>query len=56
MAGVKKSETGEKRILSGLDHELNDMIEELAGTEMDYDPAIEAVSIEAILNSDLDED
>ena len=49
MVDVKKSEPSEKEILEKLDHELDEMIEQLAGTEMDHDPAIEEAAVEATL-------
>jgi len=52
----KKPDSSDQAILEKLNEELGPMIEELAGTELDYDPAVEAASIEAIRNSDTDEE
>ncbi|HVN29498.1 MAG TPA: hypothetical protein VMT64_13465 [Candidatus Binataceae bacterium] len=46
MADVKESESDEK-VLERLDNELDKMVDQLGGTEMDYDPAIAAAAVEA---------
>jgi hypothetical protein len=56
MSDVKKSDVDEQVILQKLDRELDSMIDKLAGTEMDYDPAIENASVEATLHADSDDE
>ncbi len=52
MADVKKSDADERTILERLDRELDSMIDRLAGTEADFDPAIETAALEAIERED----
>jgi hypothetical protein len=56
MSDVKKSDADEQVILDKLDHELDSMIDKLAGTEMDYDPASEAAAVEATQQPDSDDE
>jgi hypothetical protein len=49
---AKKSSRAEQAILEKLENELDSMIGQLAGTPMDYDPATEAASLEAVQNVD----
>jgi|HubBroStandDraft_3_1064219.scaffolds.fasta_scaffold2808823_1 hypothetical protein len=54
MLDVKKSDVDEQALLEKLDRELDSMIEKLAGTEMDYDPATAAAAVEATQRADSD--
>jgi hypothetical protein len=51
-ADIKKSDDGERADLNRLDSELDSMIDELAGSDSDYDPTIEAAALEAIERAD----
>jgi hypothetical protein len=52
MSDIKKSDDGEQEILNRLENELDSMIDKLAGTDADYDPAIEIAALEFIASSD----
>jgi hypothetical protein len=52
MSDIKKSDDGEQEILNRLENELDSMIDKLAGTDADYDPAIEIAALEFVANSD----
>jgi hypothetical protein len=56
MSDVKKSDVDEQVILDKLDRELDSMIDKLAGTEMDRDPAIETAVVEATQHRDADDE
>ena len=52
MSDIKKSDDSEQTIRRRRENELDSMIDKLAGTDADYDPAIEAAALEAIEQCD----